>query len=149
MIQTLNQHIKLFSDFATAHKQINSFDFGDPWEWYNSNKEGTDKLIYPAMFVAAGQTSVVDRALTTTYSIFVCDLVRHAEINENDVLSDTKLISLDLLAYLRKELSGAYALDLNVTLQPFSERGTDYVAGWQFDINFRETLEYNNCQIPN
>ena len=148
MIQTLNQHIKLFSDFATNHKQINSFGFGDPWEWYNNLKQDNENLVYPAMFVTADAANLTGYNLQRPYTVFICDLVRHAEQNENDVLSDTQLIALDFLAYLKKEYIGSQALDLNTTLEPFTERGTDYVAGWQITVTFRETFEYNNCQIP-
>jgi len=148
MIQTLNQHIKLFSDFATAHKQINSFDFGDPWEWYNSNKEGTDKLIYPAMFVTPTSTSVVNGLHTREYTIFFCDLVRHAEQNENDALSDMELVALDFLSYLVKGDLGSQVGSTDANLNPFTERGTDYLAGYEITITLRQQFEYEDCAIP-
>lgn len=148
MIQTLNQHIKLFSDFATNHKQINSFGFGDPWEWYNSLKQDNENLVYPAMFVTPGATNVTNGLHTREYTIFFCDLVRHAEQNENDALSDTELIALDFLAFMVKGDIGAQVSSRDASLQPFTERGVDYLAGYEITMVLRQPFEYEDCQIP-
>lgn len=148
MIQTLNQHIKLFSDFATNHKQINSFGFGDPWEWYNNLKQDNENLVYPAMFVTPGATSVTNGLHTREYTIFFCDLVRHAEQNENDALSDTELIALDFLAFMVKGDIGAQVSSRDASLQPFTERGIDYLAGYEITITLRQQFEYEDCSIP-
>jgi hypothetical protein len=148
VIQTLNQHIKLFSDFATNHQQINSFDFGDPWEWYNSNKDNGEHLNYPAMFVAPGSTSVTEGLHTRTYTVFFCDLVRHAEQNEDDVLSDMELIALDFLSFMVKGDVGAQVSNRDASLNPFTERGVDYLAGYEISITIRQQFEYEDCNIP-
>lgn len=148
MIQTLNQHIKLFSDFATNHKQINSFGFGDPWEWYNNLKQDNENLVYPAMFVTPGATNVTNGLHTREYTIFFCDLVRHAEQNENDALSDTELIALDFLAFMVKGDIGAQVSSRDASLQPFTERGVDYLAGYEITMVLRQPFEYEDCQIP-
>lgn len=148
MIQTLNQHIKLFSDFATNHKQVNSFGFGDAWEWYEKLKGDGEKLVYPSMFVAPGNSVLQEGLHYREYTFFFCDLLRHAEQNENDALSDMELVALDFITFLVKGSVGAQSGAKNATLTPFTERGTDYVVGYEVTIQLRQQFEYEDCAIP-
>lgn len=146
---TLNQHIKLFSDFATSHQVINSFDFGDPWEWYNSLHTGTDHLIYPAMFVAPVGSSVGDNLLTRKYRVFFCERERKAEENENDGLSDCERLWFDFISYMAKSLNDQpVAINKSLSAEPATESGVDYVVGYIGDFSLEESYDYNDCIIP-
>lgn len=144
---TLNQHITLFSNFQSAHKQLKTFYFGDVAEWYEANKD-TGKLKYPALFCTYTGGGVSDHTSTHDFTFFFCDIQQHAEENETEVLSDMELIALDFLAWLQKGNENALNKVENVTLTPFTERGTDYLAGIELGISIRQDFEYPECEIP-
>lgn len=148
-MQTLNQHIKLFSDFATAHKQINAFDFGDPWEFNvkNGTWQNPDKC-YPAMLVVCTGSTVSGNEITDNYDFIFCDLVHKDESDENEVLSDQKLIALDFLAFLAKADIGQQDLIKSSSLADFTERFTDEVSGWIASVSIKQHFSYNECEIP-
>lgn len=146
---TLNQHIKLFSDFATNHQVLNSFDFGDAWEWMNSLKQEDDRLIYPAMFVAPVNTNITEYKCTRTYTLYICIRERKAEENEDDGLSDCEKIALEFLTYMYKGLNDtAVSISKSITLEPHTEFGMDYVVAYSGDFSIVENIEYNDCVIP-
>lgn len=144
---TLNQHIQLFSNFQSAHRQLKTFYFGDVWEWYETNKD-TGRLIYPAMFATCTGGGVNGHQHTRNYTIFFADLERHAEQNENEVLSDMELIALDFLSYMQKGEENAQNILQGVTLTPFTERGVDYIAGYELTFSIVQDFEYPECTIP-
>jgi hypothetical protein len=100
------------------------------------------------MFVTPGSTSVVNGLHTREYTIFFCDLIRHAEQNENDALSDMELVALDFLSYLVKGDLGSQVGSTDANLNPFTERGTDYLAGYEITITLKQQFEYDDCSIP-
>lgn len=146
---TLNQHIKLFSDFANNHLVINSFCFGDGWEWYNKLKGEGESLNYPAMCVTPTGSSIADGKYTRTFTVLFCERQRHAEENENDALSDTERLWIDFISYMVKALD-SYPIGFNksLNLTPITEKGVDYLAGYEGSFSISESIEYNDCVIP-
>lgn len=140
---TLNQVIKVFENFATAHKQINSFGFGDVWEIASS---GT--VNYPLMWTEL-QPSLIKRNVTEyKLRIILMDLVHKGEGNENEVLSDMMLIAQDVIDELKHPDYTFRYTDEEVAIEDFTERFDDEVTGVVFDVVIGVKRPSDRCAIP-
>jgi len=141
---TLNKVIKLLNNIATDHKQINSWGFGDLWE-----AGATTKLNFPAMWGSLKPATVNQNELNLNFSIYLMDKVRRSEANENEVLSDTLQIAMDVLAKLRElENSNDFYLVRQNAIDYFTESLDDEVSGVMFDITLKIPNLYDLCSIP-
>lgn len=133
-----------FKDIATRHSQINTFGFGDIWEIASS---GT--VDYPMMFVTPEGATAGKGEVGQKYKILVMDKVASGEANELDVLNDTQLILLDVIADLKNHSRpGAMRKDERVQMEDFTERFTDRVAGWSADVVLWVNWDSSRCDIP-
>lgn len=64
-----------------------------------------------------------------------------------EVLSDTKLISNDLVAYLKYGMEDV-SLDVPVTMTPVYDAGEDGSYGWEFTLNLRLNQGLDLCFVP-
>lgn len=146
---TLNQHIKLFSDFASNHLVINSFDFGRVPDWMVSNKQDNENLIYPAMFVQPVSSGISENELTRKYTVYFCERERKGADNENDGWSDCERLWFDFVSYMKKSLNDQpVAIDTSLTAEPMREWDDDYLVAYVGDFTLRESYDYNDCIIP-
>ena len=144
MTITHNQIVQLFEDLSTNHFQINGFGFGDPWEYLSNNTPNT-----PCLWGVLNNTQRNKREVTLNYSLLIFDLVKADESNENEVLSDTHQIALDLLAMLGSPTySSQFFLGDNSPMEDFTERFDSKVAGWKIDISLRIPFDNDVCQVP-
>lgn len=145
MVITHNQIIKLFSDIATNHYQINEFGFGDTWEVGASGK-----INYPLMWGTVNPSSVGDNVMLLNYSLYFLDRVKKDEGNENEVLSDQLLIAQDVFSILCSDTYSDYFV-MTRSAQ-FSNFPTEYLddelSGVKMDVQFRIFYDTNRCQIP-
>ena len=159
-MQTLNQHITLLRNYSESHLQINSFGVGDSWEliesFTNTNgvigEDGTvvTNRIYPVMWVEVSGSNLSGSQLTDSYNIYFADLVNKDERNEIEVLSDMKLLCLDLASYLKQsdELNGLLNINFEFSMEDFTERFNDEVAGWVMTLQFIQPFNYSLCAVP-
>lgn len=141
---TLNKVIKLLNDIATDHKQINSFGFGDLWE-----AGVTTKLSFPAMWASLNPANINGNEVNLNFTIYLMDKVRRSEANENDVLSDTLQIGLDVIAKLRElENTNDFYLVRSNAIEYFTESLDDEVSGITLAITIKIPNLYDNCSIP-
>jgi len=141
--QTFNEIVKQIEDWSSAHKQINHFKLGDPWEF---NTSGTTQ--FPAMLLQPQPSAIAEKTFTYNFTAWFMDLVDNEERNENEVLSDTQLIALDFAAQLTHE---DYEWEFDRTgssMIPFTERLDEELSGWTIDISLKVPFDYNRCQIP-
>lgn len=149
MAFTLNQIIKTVEGYVAAHKQLNTFQFGDPWEFAES-----EEVIYPALFMVNGNVEVTERELTHNFQLIFADRINEdnpadADSQENEVLSDMREVALDILALLHNPINrDNFTLNKSANLQPFTERFKDLTAGWVMDIKIRQPMLYDRCQVP-
>lgn len=143
-MKTQNQIIKALNNFADAHLQINSFGSGSIQDFATS---GTTN--YMAMWVDYEPCTVQDRNVYTGLRVYLCDRLLKGKRNEQEVLSDVLSVCLDTVAQMSSNIYG-WKLDAsNVTMYPFSEpKHDDEVAGYYFDLSFKQAFDYNRCQIP-
>jgi len=145
---TYNQIIEEFQTFATDHTQISEFANGDLWEVVQHNKLTDFK--YPLMFVTDGAANLGEGFITNSFSILVMD--KAVEEFENEVKSDTLLTLLDCLAYFDKLYTDNWkyvSIEKSGSAESFTERFDDTVTGWTININLKQPLQYDECQIPN
>jgi hypothetical protein len=143
MRYTLNQIIAKLESIASSHQQINSFAIGDLSDLLKGNRN------YPLMYVVLLPSSYQDKEFRLNLSVLLMDLVDNGKANENEVLSDMLLIASDVRALLMApENASLYLIDKNSTVDPFTERFEDDVAGWNINITFRIMDLMDRCRIP-
>ena len=81
MILTYNQILKEFSDFASAHKQIQNFGNGDLWEIVEHNQ--LLDFNYPLFWVVDQPATLGEGTFTWNFNVLAMDLVKKDESNEN------------------------------------------------------------------
>jgi len=140
-------------NFATNHKQINSFGNGDLWEVVERDK--LQAFNYPLLWMQDNGSSVQDKAITFNFNVLVLDQVLNGEQNENFVKSSMYQILLDYLAYFDRtvlyDVDGSrikFDLVRSSSLTSFTERFNDELAGWVMTVSFRTPFDYNKCNIP-
>lgn len=142
-MQTLNQVKKIFSDIATAHRQINSFGFGDTSD---INVSGTTH--YPLMYVVPEPSSVSGGLFKYTFKIIFADLVHTDCSNRDEVLSDIQSVALDVISQLT-DPDYEFSLETEVTLEDFTEGFDDNTTGWiASPITLNYAFNYDRCAIP-
>lgn len=139
---TLNQTIKLISDLGSAHEQINTVYFGDVWEFLAQ----TDN-IYPAMFYTLTGSSISGKQLNLDFSLFFLDRQLQDESNENEVLSDQLLIAQDIISMMRYPKFD-WEISDQVTMEFFTEKEEDYLAGVKADLTVTFPMLSDRCQVP-
>lgn len=141
---TINQVKKLLNDLADDHKMINDFGWGDIWEIGESQS-----ITYPLMYCTPQQSnlSVSGKTFNLNISIIFADLVYGDEKNSDDVINDQMLICQDIIAQLKSDTFD-FTLGTNVTIDFFSERLSDLVAGVRADITLALPYVSDRCAVP-
>lgn len=140
---TFNQINKAFNNIAVAHKQINTYGIGDIWEIASSGD-----VQYPMMWAKPENGRLEPNMFVSSWSLILMDIVTSGERNENDVLSDMELVALDVVALL-KDNEYDFVFDYNgATLERFTERFEDKVAGCLLRIDIRIPFTADRCQVP-
>lgn len=141
---SLNQVKKVLETIATNHKQINSFGFGDIWEFT------TESLTMGVMWAELKDSSfsLNGKSLLLSMSLYFMDLVKKDEGNETEVLSDQLQIAGDVISILDADYNDSFFVDPNVPLTPFTEKSDDEVSGWKADLVLRIPFTKDTCVIP-
>lgn len=147
---TLNQHIQIFRNFASAHSQINSFGFGPDSVLTNTDHGNVGgRLKYPIMMVDAEPISISGNALNRPYRIAFFDKLQKGNKNEIEILSDMQQVAFDLFAYFKNSPPNPkLVVDLSSNPDPKLNVFDDSLGGWDLVITFKEALQYNACTIP-
>jgi len=141
---SLNQFISLLKTISDAHLQLKTFGEGDVWEI-----GAYAPVQYPLMWAMPQPSSTSQKLLNMKFSLIFADIVYHDKSNEQDVLSDTQQIALDILAQLNApEYADQFILDPSAQLTPFTEKFDDDVAGWKVDINIKVNYLLDRCAVP-
>ncbi len=146
---TLNQIVKLFEDIATNHDQIQSFGFGDLWE-YSANNDGlTKNKKTPTLWAVLEDSTFDSNELVLNFTLLVFDLVKKDEFNETEVLSDTLQIAGDVYSILQSpDYYDHFTIISSSQLQDFTERFDDEVSGWSMKIGLRIQGIDTRCVAP-
>jgi len=140
---THNQYIKLFSDIAIAHRDINSFYTGD-LDNYTANESETLNPV--TLWVVINDDTIAGKVDSPKYTFVVLDFVNQDSSNLDEVYSDTLRIAKDVLSILRQPYYETFfKIEEAVTFNPFNEKFDSDVAGWQFELTFNQSFLYDAC----
>ena len=165
--KTYNNVINTLKNIGDQHFQIATVTTGDI---FDINLEKMEK--FALMHINPVNVTTGDFGLTYNFQIFICDLVSEKEnwteanfqsadnlSNEQEVLSETLQISVDIISMLRhsEHQSTQDVDDINLplyfsegqqTLEPFSERFDNLLTGWVFSLDVLVANDFNACTIP-
>ncbi len=145
---TLNQIVSQITNLAAAHNQIAESGVGDFAEWQAKERS------YPILWVFHESTAVSQMEIAFSIRLICADRVIVGEEgddtqgHEQEVISDTLLVLLDFLAYFQQNHSQPYNVVTSATIDPFTERLNDRLAGNSVTIQIRQPFDWNKCQIP-
>lgn len=131
-----------------AHKQVRSYRKGLVSDFF-----ADQTALYPAVCLqdTGGGVSLSGHQATLNYRLFILDLVHvsaDAKSNEDDVLSDTLSILLDLLAQMNSGNYNDWKISADNNVQFLVENENDMQAGCVVDITISFIYSQNVCQVP-
>jgi hypothetical protein len=165
--KTYNNVINTLKNIGDLHHQIETTTTGDI---FDINLEKMEKFVL--MHINPVNVTTGDFGLTYNFQIFICDLVSEKEdwteaniqsannlSNEQEVLSETLQISVDIISMLRHSLQQSivgvndindalYFAEGQQTLEPFTERFDNLLTGWVFSIGILVANDFDACTIP-
>ncbi len=146
---TLNQIIDQVQDLATAHAQIGSSGVGTLAEW-----QAKPDRTYPLLWVFHERTDVSDQYFTYRLHLLAMDRVKVGESGEDtegheqEVISDMQSVLLDFLAWFAQQHTQTYIVERAGSIEPFTERGNDRVAGCSYILNIKQPWDFAKCSVP-
>ena len=165
--KTYNNVVNTLKNIGNQHEQIATVTSGDI---YDVNLEKMEK--FALMHINPVNVTTGDFGLTYNFQIFICDLVSEkanwtaANIqsannlsNEQEVLSETLQISIDIISMLRHSIQQSeqgvddinapiYFAEGQQTLEPFTERFDNLLTGWVFSLDVLVANDFQSCTIP-
>lgn len=142
---TLNQIVSLLQNFQESHLQLAEFFEGDIYD-YDVSKTGR----YPVMTCVLQPSSLAEAEESFNFQIGIWNKVNLGDSNRRKVLSDTRLICKDVVAYLKSDvdINEVAKIDFPITLENHTEQFSDRVAGHFMNVNIKQWIDLNACQIP-
>ena len=165
--KTYNNVINTLKNIGDNHHQIATVTTGDIFDIDLAKNTKFALMHINPVSVATG-----DSQLTYNFQIFVMDLVSEKEdwteaniqsannlSNEQEVLSETLQISIDIISMLRHSVQQTelgttdinyplYFTEGQFTLEPFTERFDNLLTGWVFSIGVIAPNNFDACTLP-
>ena len=143
---TYRQMVGTFSDIATNHLQLQSFNSGS-LDDLDIEKLDADK--FPP------QPAIVDaHTLTYSFDVVVADQIQEDMTDIDDTYSETLLIIKDVIANFRQAVqTKSWAdqrtdIEMPINLTPFTSRFSNLLTGWAGTFNIVVNNENNLCIVP-
>jgi hypothetical protein len=140
---TLNNLFDLLKNYAANHKQINGFGRG-----YYEEIGVSQDVKYPLMWVNSYSGQYSGKSMRYSLQVIFADLIHDDKRDELEVQSDQLLIGLDTVAYLRNNPDFDFQVDEPVSIDFFTERFADFVAGCMLSFTLRDPKPLDRCVIP-
>lgn len=142
---TLNNIVAKIAEFQTNHKQLKSWFFGPPPD----EKVGGNSIRYPMLMGILQPNKISINSDVTVIEFYVLDKVKKDKRNETEVFSDTKLICIDLVTYLKQtKWNDFLSVNTDITLNDIVDAGADEVSGWSFQLELRGKIDWDLCSVP-
>jgi|TARA_R110001583_G_scaffold31373_1_gene107321 hypothetical protein len=151
--KTYNNVINTLKNLGENHLMIKTTTVGDI---FTIDLEQT--TLYPLMHLNPVNVTTGRTTLTYNFQVFVMDLVEDDNANEQEVYSDVLQVCIDIIAILsNSKWQSQLALDIDApvyfaegdyTLEPFTERFTQAVTGWVFNLGLTVENDFQSCTIP-
>lgn len=146
-MQTLNQILSKFEELRAAHEQLNSFRFGHPDDWDESQSR---TIVYPLMGAYLQPGLLARRTNSTKFILYFADRVHKGNSNLKEVLSDMQRAAMGIFAQLR-DYFGVNSIEVlpDAPFTAFDSRfNDDDVAGFQLEITINQFYDANSCAEP-
>ena len=154
--KTYNNVVDTLKCIGEIHEQIKTVSCGDIFEM------DLDKMtLFPLMHINPVNVQANKQHLVLNFQIFVSDLVEPHLSNEQEVLSDTMEICLDLISLYKHSdtlnfddtsntgtRGRRYWVESDYTLEPFTERFENALTGWVFNLAITIEEIYSACDVP-
>jgi hypothetical protein len=164
--KTYNNVINTLKNIGDTHSQITTVTTGDIFDINLEDQK------FALMHINPVNVTTGDFGLTYNFQIFICDLVSEDAnwtetniqsannlSNEQEVLSDTLQISIDIISMLRHSTQQSeqevndinepiYFAEGQQTLEPFTERFDNLLTGWVFSLSVLVANDFQSCTIP-
>lgn len=148
MALTLNQVLKRIRTIAESHQQIRSYQNGQLQEMFNDKQT---KYAAACLQYVIGSVNTGGHQVTTNFSLLICDLVHVSQdtrSNEDEVLSDTFSILMDLIAQINYPGYNDWRISTSNNAQAFVQSDGDMYAGWSIEFSISWIFPQNICQVP-
>ncbi len=141
---TLNQIVKDFRDIATAHKQINFFDYG-----LLENIASSGDITYPYLYVASDRDPIKNtKSIIFNFTGVLSDLSHKGQINSLEIESDCIQIVNDICSLLQHPDYPFKFIADNIRLELFRDKYVDEVTGVLFDFSIEVPVDMDRCAVP-
>tara|TARA_R100000388_G_scaffold49529_1_gene37089 strand:- start:360 stop:974 length:615 start_codon:yes stop_codon:yes gene_type:complete len=162
-IKTFNNVLDTLVAVCQQHPWINTATHGDPWELSPAGS-----VVYPLAMVVPTNVQAQNKQIVYNFNVMVMDLVEPGEgVQEKRVLSQTCSALIDIISYFKRggfneQLSGlantnqnfantnafydyTNLMETEFSLEPFTEKFTDNVAGWNMNFSITMAHDYSVC----
>lgn len=149
---TLNQVIQRIQTLCLSHSQVETFHV--PKSEIDSFLNDAE-IDYPCVVCDIQDGGGIDRQFKTAsipLKLYFLDLENIAEVaqgNTLEVWSDRVSVAQDIIAMMCNQSDYTdWRVDGGTSMQFFSEKFSDYVAGISVDVTIRLPYDVNRCQAP-
>ena len=140
-----------FSDIATNHLQLQSFNSGSLND-LDIEKLDADK--FPLLYITPNPATVDAQTLMYSFDVVVADQIQEDMADIDDTYSETLLIIKDVISNFRQAVqTESWAdqrtdIEMPITLTPFTSRFANLLTGWAGTFNIVVNNENNLCIVP-
>ena len=148
---TYRQMVGTFSDIATNHLQLQSFNSGSLND-LDIEKLDADK--FPILYITPQPATVDAQTLMYSFDVVVADQIQEDMADIDDTYSETLLIIKDVSSNFRQAVkTESWAdqrteIEMPITLTPFTSRFANLLTGWAGTFNIVVNNENNLCIVP-
>ena len=144
-----NNVIDALKCVCISHGMVNNVSSGDI-----DTVDISANSVYPLVHIVPTTVTAGVHNITFTFNVLAMDLVKTDRSNEQQVLSDTLHILIDVIAQYKhgqmlnvQQNTGIYgqADDKDYNLEPFNERFDNLVSGWNCTLNLTVPSTYFAC----
>lgn len=147
-LKTFNNVIETLLCIAHRHKFVEQVDSGDIWQ-VDLEKNTT----YPYFHCVPSEVQAQSNQMIFNFQLIIMDLVEPALNNEQQVMSDTLQIMIDIISAFRngdlvrpnEDERDIYYTEGDFTLNPFTERFDASVTGWVLDLPVYIDYPFTTC----
>jgi len=150
-MKTFKAVVNQFKAVCEAHKQLNSFTFGDIFSVDLSNE-----MDFAKAHLVEQPATINNRDFVFTFDLLVMDLVAADGSNETDVLNDTFLIVSDIYREFKSGIAKStspmtsrdFVVSEGITCEPFTDRFENLLSGWKATISVTVPSHNNASNSP-
>lgn len=138
---SLSEYIEIIREFGSDHKMVRATYFGLRPELEEQNA--------PVLWFYVNGATILNNQIQIRFIVSFMDVMQHDLSNEADILSDTKQLCEDFLAFMEYSgLSYGFQFDRGAKISPFVHAADSDYAGHEVEVSFNAPYEYNYCDIP-